>query len=117
MPLMLYDVIGEREADYAFAGLSVLFFLVMGNYIVTAPFEARIGFRTKWTLSDPVVWAKTHRFLGRNLVFGALLTLPLFAVIDADYVLYAPIVFAVLLKGIAWLYARSLSQRLALRNT
>ena len=61
MPLMIYDVIDDRGADYALAGLMVLFFLVMGNYIVTAPFEGRIGFRNKWTLSDPVIWSRTHK--------------------------------------------------------
>jgi len=116
MPLMLYDVIGEVEADYALAGLVILFFLIMGNYVVTAPFEARVGFRNKWTLSDPIIWTRTHRFLGRSLVTGALLTIPLLAVIHTDYVIYTPIIIAIFLKATAYLYARSLGQRLALRD-
>jgi len=116
MPLMLYDVIGEVEADYALAGLVILFFLIMGNYVVTAPFKARLGFRNKWTLSDRTIWTRAHRFLGRSLVLGALLTIPLLAIIPNDYVIYAPIIVAGLLKLTTYFYARSLGQRLALRD-
>jgi len=117
MPLLLYDVIGENGADLIFFLIPVSFFLIMGNYIVTAEYDSRIGLRNKWTLSDPIVWARTHRFFGRSLVTGALLTVPLALFIKSEYATYTLVGIAISLKFFAYLHARSLGQRLALRNT
>ena len=76
-----------------------------------------MGLRNKWTLADPTVWARTHRFFGRSLVAGVLLALPLCLMVLGEFATYGLIGVVLLLKSVAWLYARSLSQRLALRNT
>ena len=117
MPLALYDLVGSGGLEMAFLFLVAAFFVIMGNYVVTAPYQSRIGLRNKWTLADPMVWARTHRFFGRSLVIGILLTLPACLIINGEYATYGLVGMALLLKSVAWLYARSLSQRLALRNT
>jgi len=116
MPLMIYDVIGENDADVALGLLVAGFFLIMGNYIVTAPFGGKVGFRNQWTLSDPRIWARTHRFLGRSLVLGTLMLIPVFLLLKPSFAIYAPLFLALPLKGVSWLYSRSLSQRLGLRS-
>ena len=117
MPLAIYDVVGSGGLEIAFVFVMASFFLIMGNYVVTAPYQSRMGLRNKWTLADPTVWARTHRFFGRSLVAGVLLALPLCLMVLGEFATYGLIGVVLLLKSVAWLYARSLSQRLALRNT
>lgn len=117
MPLMLYDVVGEWGAEFLFLLVAAVFFLTIGNYIVTAEYGSRIGLRNKWTLADPLVWTKTHRFFGRSLVLGTLIILPIGLLVKPEYATYTLVGIAVSLKLIALLYARSLSHRLALRST
>ena len=117
MPLAIYDVVGSGGPEIAFVFVVASFFLIMGNYVVTAPYQSRMGLRNKWTLADPTVWARTHRFFGRSLVAGVLLALPLCLMVLGEFATYGLIGVVLLLKSVAWLYARSLSQRLALRNT
>jgi len=117
MPLMLYDIIEKNDAQLFTFLLTALFFLVMGNYVVTAKPGSKIGFRNRWTLSDPQIWTKTHRFLGRSLIIGTLLMVPSSLIIEPKYVVYALVVMAIFIKATTWLYARSLVQRLSLKNT
>lgn len=117
MPLALYDVIGSGDLEIAFLLLVAAFFLGVGNYIVTAPYRSRIGLRNKWTLADQTVWARTHRFFGRSLVAGIFLILPVCLIIGGEYATYGLVGVALVLKCVAWLYARALSQKLALRST
>jgi uncharacterized membrane protein len=46
--------------------------LVLGNVLGKARHNAAFGVRTPWTLADPRVWDKTHRFVGRGWVLGGL---------------------------------------------
>jgi len=117
MPLDLYDMVSEKAADLMFYGFMTGFFLLIGNYLVTVPFESRMGFRTKAALSDPVIWMKTHRFLGRNIVIMSLLMIPTGVLTNTDAAQWGLIVVVMLIKGIAYIYARQLAVRAALRNT
>jgi uncharacterized membrane protein len=54
-----------------FIGLSVLF-LVMGNVMRSFRQNFFAGIRTPWTLSDPAVWDKTHKFSSWIWTGGAL---------------------------------------------
>lgn len=44
--------------------------LAVGNYLGKARRNAVFGLRTPWTLADPAVWDKTHRFTGRAMFLG-----------------------------------------------
>ncbi len=116
LPLDLYEMIGSAGSHTVFFYFIAAIFMVMGNYIATAPFGSRIGFRTAATLSDQIVWTKTHRFLGRNLVFLAIITLPLPWLMDAQIAQWVLIALVVCLKATSWLHARRLSAQQKLRR-
>jgi hypothetical protein len=70
-----------RAADPAFnvmrpvAIATGVLLLAIGNYLGKARRNAVFGLRTPWTLADPTVWDKTHRFTGRIMFMsGAALT-------------------------------------------
>jgi uncharacterized membrane protein len=46
--------------------------LALGNILGKARHNAVFGVRSPWTLADPRVWDKTHRFVGRGWVLGGL---------------------------------------------
>ncbi|WP_410987706.1 SdpI family protein [Bacillus cereus] len=52
-------------------GLGTLF-LVLGNYMQQTKPNGLVGIRMDWTLENPVVWRKTHRFASRVFVIGSL---------------------------------------------
>jgi uncharacterized membrane protein len=56
---------------WIFLAAAVLLLLV-GNALGKLRHNFVLGVRTHWTLSDPRVWDKTHRFTGRLMVIGAL---------------------------------------------
>ena len=47
--------------------------IVLGSVLVRVPFNGFAGIRTRWTLSDPMIWNKTHRLGGLALIFGGIL--------------------------------------------
>ncbi|HDR7716037.1 SdpI family protein [Bacillus albus] len=51
-------------------GLGTLF-LVLGNYMQQTKPNGLVGIRMDWTLENPVVWRKTHRFASKVFVIGA----------------------------------------------
>ncbi|HEY3798213.1 MAG TPA: SdpI family protein [Caulobacteraceae bacterium] len=57
---------------WLFVSIGVLF-AVVGNLLGKVRRNRLIGIRTPWTLRDPRVWDKTHRFTGRLMVLGGLL--------------------------------------------
>ena len=61
-----FDVL--RWVFMAAAALLVL----VGNTLGKVRHNDVFGVRTPWTLADPRVWDKTHRFTGRLMVIGAL---------------------------------------------
>ncbi|HMK89911.1 MAG TPA: SdpI family protein [Methylocystis sp.] len=48
-------------------GLGLLFALI-GNFLGKVTVNFFVGIRTPWTLADPEVWLRTHRFAGRLFV-------------------------------------------------
>jgi len=116
IPLGLYDVISKAGSlTIFFYFLSAIFF-VIGNYVATATFGSRIGFRSPATLSDEKVWIKTHRFLGRNMVLLVLITLPLPWLTSGQTAQWLLLGSVVCLKGVTWLFARRLAARQKLRG-
>ncbi|MDZ5605719.1 SdpI family protein [Bacillus pseudomycoides] len=52
-------------------GLGTIF-LVVGNYMQQTKPNGFVGIRMYWTLENPEVWRKTHRFASRVFVIGAI---------------------------------------------
>ena len=50
-------------------------FAVMGNYLGKVRRNFFIGIRTPWTLADEDVWFRTHRFGGKLLVAGGIVSM------------------------------------------
>lgn len=116
VPLDIYDIISEKSGDIAFFGFIAFFFLIVGNYVATIPFESPLGFRSKATVSSPAVWTKVHRFVGRNIVIMTLLVIPLAFIINVETAQWLLIGLVVCTKAIAWIYARQLAGRIILRK-
>lgn len=66
-----YDV---QIGSVVMALLGILF-MVIGNYMPQLKDNYFIGIKTPWTLSNPEVWRRTHRFSGRAWVVAGLLML------------------------------------------
>ncbi len=47
-------------------------FLILGNYLGKLRPNYTFGIRTRWTLADPEIWDKTHRFSARLMVGSGL---------------------------------------------
>jgi uncharacterized membrane protein len=62
-----FDVMGPVAASVG------VLLLVLGNVMGKARHNAVFGLRTPWTLADPRVWDKAHRFVGRAWVLSGLL--------------------------------------------
>jgi uncharacterized membrane protein len=52
-------------------GIGVLL-VISGNFMGKVTTNHVEGIRTRWTLADPEVWLRTHRFAGKVLVFAGL---------------------------------------------
>ncbi len=61
-----FDVMGPVAASVG------VLLLVLGNVMGKARHNAVFGLRTPWTLADPRVWDKAHRFVGRAWVLSGL---------------------------------------------
>lgn len=61
-----FDVMGPVAASVG------VLLLVLGNVLGKARHNAVFGLRTPWTLADPRVWDKAHRFVGRGWVLSGL---------------------------------------------
>jgi len=117
IPLKIYGLIQADNIQFLIFMLAATFFLTMGNTIVTVKFDSNIGLRNKWTLSDPAIWTRTHRFLGRSLVIGTGISLLSAVWIEIKFATFLLVAISISLKGIAWLYSRSLAHQLPLPNS
>jgi uncharacterized membrane protein len=44
--------------------------VIIGNFLGKVTTNFFVGIRTPWTLADPEVWLRTHRFAGKVIAFG-----------------------------------------------
>jgi uncharacterized membrane protein len=65
------DVAGSR----IIVSSSLLFFVILGNYLGNVRPNYFVGIRTPWTLENPETWRATHRLGGRLMFFGGLVLL------------------------------------------
>ncbi len=117
IPLDLYDYIGSDGSQIALFYFIALAIGLIGNFVVTVPFQSKVGFRTAATLSDHTVWTKTHRMLGRRLVAIVLVTLPLPFLVGGQIAQWILIGLVCALKAVTWLQARQLAARQSLRRS
>jgi uncharacterized membrane protein len=54
-------------------GMGVLL-VIVGNFMGKVTMNYFAGIRTPWTLADPEVWLRTHRFAGKVLVLAGLVS-------------------------------------------
>ncbi len=63
----------ELETRWLFMAISTMI-AFLGNYLQTVKRNYFLGIRTPWTLSNELVWEKTHRLGGKTMFYGGLLT-------------------------------------------
>lgn len=81
-------------------GISILLgclLIGLGNYMPKVPANFFVGIKTPWTLSNDIVWAKTHRLGGYGFVlFGVLMIITgLFKVSHMSWVIVIGVVLTV----------------------
>ncbi|MBP1174711.1 hypothetical protein BK143_20335 [Paenibacillus peoriae] len=68
--MLLYNLNIRLQMNTIILGVIGLLLLVMGNYMTQVQPNYTFGIRTPWTLSNPEVWRKTHRFGGPMMMLG-----------------------------------------------
>ena len=84
----------------AFFSLMLLFFALLGNYMRTVRSNFFVGIRTPWTLSNDVVWRKTHELGGKIWFYtGIILAIVVFFLRQtaATVVMFSGIFFMVMI--------------------
>lgn len=68
--MLLYNLNIRLQMNTIICGGIGLMLLVLGNYLTQVQPNYTFGIRTPWTLSNPEVWRKTHRFGGPMMMLG-----------------------------------------------
>ncbi|MGW8440234.1 SdpI family protein [Paenibacillus sp. S33] len=68
--MLLYNLNIRLQMNAIILGLIGLMLMAMGNYMTQVQPNYTFGIRTPWTLSNPEVWRKTHRFGGPMMMLG-----------------------------------------------
>jgi immunity protein, SdpI family len=77
--------------------------IVIGNLMGKVTTNFFVGIRTPWTLADPEVWLRTHRFGGKALVVAGLMSAT-GGLLGADPRLLAPAVLVVVIAPAVYSY-------------
>jgi len=78
-------------------------FLILGNYMGNIRQNYFFGIRTPWTLSDQMVWTKTHRLSARLWVFSSLLMMILVAFLPHPHTVF--IVYVLIIALVPTVYS------------
>lgn len=89
-----------------------LLFVVIGNYMPQVKDNYFVGIRTPWTLDNPEVWRKTHRFSGTLWVIAGLLMILSAFLLDGTWHSTVIISVVVLSSVVPVVYSWLLAQRL-----
>lgn len=74
--IMTYASLGNKlNIGMIVIYLTLLLFLVIGNFLGKLRPNWFIGIRTPWTMENPEVWTRTHRLAGKIWVTGSLIML------------------------------------------
>ncbi|MEC0179913.1 SdpI family protein [Paenibacillus peoriae] len=68
--MLLYNLNYPLQMVTIIYGVLGLMLMVLGNYMTQVQPNFTFGIRTPWTLSNPEVWRKTHRFGGPMMMLG-----------------------------------------------
>ncbi len=82
----------------------VLMLLLFGNYMSNVRTNYFFGIRTPWTLSNEVVWRKTHRFSARLWVFSSLIMMVILPFIPGALIGFLVFVFLITIIPIVYSY-------------
>lgn len=68
--VVVYAYALEISVDVGLAACLVMgaVFVALGNYLPKCRVNGVCGFRVRWTMSDPDIWARTHRVAGICMV-------------------------------------------------
>ncbi|WP_339251279.1 SdpI family protein [Paenibacillus sp. FSL P2-0136] len=101
----------EHFAAAKWATVSVgLLLAVIGNFLPQIRDNYFTGIRTPWTLHNPAVWRRTHRFSGRMWVSGGLLiALAAFmpVMLSISMIITALVIMIIVPIVYSWLISRS----------
>ena len=94
---------------YILYGLPV-FFMILGNYMGTVRPNHFVGIRTPWTLTNEVVWRRTHRLTARLWVAASIAVLGLLPFVNGRVTLL--LVYTAVLAIIPMVYSYVVYRRL-----
>lgn len=69
--------IDARMVLTAIMAFAAIGFIIIGNYLMRIKQNKVFGIRTRWTLTNEIVWRKTHRFGGIGFIIIGILVLVL----------------------------------------
>lgn len=73
--------------------LAMGFMIVFGNLYPTIRHNFFIGIKNPWTLSNELIWKKTHRLAGKIFFFGGLIGALYGILFDVNPVPYMPVIW------------------------
>jgi len=100
--------------DFAIIALGFIT-MVVGNYIPTLTRESFFAFFNPWTIADPVVWRKTHRFGGYVWILGGCAIIAC-TLLDSQYNLWFVISCLFFMLMIPTIFSLAYSLRLKRKN-
>lgn len=100
--------------DFAIIALGFIA-MVVGNYIPTLTRESFFAFYNPWTIADPAVWRKTHRFGGYVWIMGGCGIIAC-TLLDSQYNLWFVISCLFFMLMIPTIFSLAYSLRLKRKN-
>ncbi len=112
--LGIFAVIGTpgalRNPSWTFLGMGLLF-IIIGNLMPKLKTNPWAGIRIKWTMDDPEIWYKTHRWSGRLWMIGGTLLTAASLGLPARMMGLVFLATILILSILPILYARRLARR------
>lgn len=102
---MVYAHALEIAVDIGLAACLMIgvLFIALGNYLPKCRVNSVCGIRVPWTMSDPDIWARTHRVAGISMVVCGVLIL-VGAWVETLRVVMFALLFAAVLVPLAYSY-------------
>jgi uncharacterized membrane protein len=96
---------------------TLIFFLIVGNFLSTFRSNWFVGIRTPWTLSSNEVWVRTHRMAGRLWVTSTLIMLFAGFFIPTNLLTIAYFSYVALIILVPIVYSYMLYKKLEIKNS
>lgn len=99
-----FAAMGHRTSmTYFMVPFFGIFFIILGSFLPSLKRNWFVGIRTPWTLQSDEVWIKTHKFAGKSMMAGGILTL--FTVFLRDNAFWAFLVIIIISALLPVLYS------------